>query len=51
MSILMGQLSNTVYEVLMGMDPIVPIWKDLPASASQTANPLLKYLQMLVLLT
>lgn len=39
MSIPMGQVSNTVYEVLMGMDPIVPIWKDVPASTSKTANP------------
>lgn len=39
MSILMGQLTNIDYEVLMGMDPTVPIWKDVPASASQMANP------------
>lgn len=39
MSIPMGQVSNTVYEVLTGMDPIVPIWKDVPASTSKAANP------------
>lgn len=32
----MGQMS---LESSHGMDPIVPIWKDVPASASQTANP------------
>lgn len=36
MSLLMGQMS---LESSHGMDPIVPIWKDVPASASQTANP------------
>lgn len=39
MSTLVGQLSKTIYKVLMGLDPIVPVWKDARASTSETANP------------